>query len=410
MNPPARKSRKSLALLSSFFGLNRNIGALLATIVLIAAGEEMWVRFVPKYLEILGASALAIGGYDAIKTLLGAVYAYPGGVIVDRWGHRNALQAFTLVSIAGYCILLVFQDWAAVLAATFLFLAWTTLSLPATFTLVASSLPAGKHAMGIGVQSLVRRVPVLIGPVAGGVLIDRFGFLRGIRYGLIASIVLGTLALWLQRQVSAAPDSGPRIQRRLWQSLRDSDPQLKRLLLSDILVRFCERIPFAWVVIWAMDHGGMTASQVGLLIAIEMIAAIACYVPASWLADRYGKEPFVLATFLIFTLFPVLLSLSQGFPMLAVAFAVRGLKEFGEPARKALILGYAAEGAKGQAVGAYYLIRDTVVTAGAFLGAVLWRIGPQWNFWGAAAVGAFGTIFYWSTLRTAAGSRARFRM
>ena len=377
MNLPARKSGEILAPLSSFFGLNRNIGALLATIVLIAAGEEMWVRFVPKYLEILGASALAIGGYDAIKTLLGAVYAYPGGVIVDRWGHRKALQAFTLVSIAGYCVLLVFQHWAAVLAATFLFLAWTTLSLPATFTLVARSLPAGKHAMGIGIQSLVRRVPVLIGPVAGGVLIDRFGFVRGIRYGLIASIVLGTLALWLQRQVSAAPDSGPRIQRRLWQSLRDSDPQLKRLLLSDILVRFCERIPFAWVVIWAMDHGGMTASQVGLLIAIEMIAAIACYVPASWLADRYGKEPFVLATFLIFTLFPVLLSLSHGFPTLALAFAVRGLKEFGEPARKALILGYAAEGAKGQAVGAYYLIRDTVVTAGAFLGAVLWRIGPQ---------------------------------
>src|SRR5262249_54049817 len=112
----------------------------------------MWVRFIPKYLEVLGGSALAIGSYDAIKTLLGAVYAYPGGIIVDRWGHRRALIAFTLVSIAGYVLLLAVPHWGAVLVATVLFLAWSTLSLPATFTLVAESLPSNKHAMGIAVQ------------------------------------------------------------------------------------------------------------------------------------------------------------------------------------------------------------------------------------------------------------------
>ena len=150
-----------------------------------------------------------------------------------------------------------------------------------------------------------------------------------------------------------------------------------------------------------MDKGGATAAQVGFLIAIEMAAAIACYLPASWMADRYGKEPFVIATFAIFTLFPIVLSFSQGFGMLAVAFAIRGLKEFGEPARKALILRYAAAGAKGQAVGAYYLIRDSAVTAGAFLGAALWKAGPQYNFWGAAVAGAIGTVVYTLHTRTA---------
>jgi predicted MFS family arabinose efflux permease len=134
--------------ISGFLGLNRNTFVLLGVIVLIATGEEMWMRFVPKYLEVLGASALVIGTYDALKTLLGAVYAYPGGLAVDRWGHRAALSAFTIVSIAGYCLLLLVPHWLAVLAGTFLFLAWTTLSLPATFTLVAESLPSDRHAMG----------------------------------------------------------------------------------------------------------------------------------------------------------------------------------------------------------------------------------------------------------------------
>ena len=38
---------------------------------------------------------------------------------------------------------------------------------------------------------------------------------------------------------------------------------MRRLLLSDILMRFCERVPYAWVVIFAMDYIGVSAQQVG---------------------------------------------------------------------------------------------------------------------------------------------------
>ena len=269
-----------------FLGLNRNTSVLLGVIVLVAAGEETWVRFVPKYLEALGASVLAIGGYDALKTFLGAAYAWPGGVAVDRFGHRAALTGFTVLSIAGYVLLFAVQHWAAVLAGAFLFLAWSTLSLPATFTVVAESLPAGKHAMGIGVQSLVRRIPVIIGAVAGGVLIDRFGIFDGMRYGLAVSILLAATAILLQQRIALPLRAAASAGIGLRAALRRSDPRLVRLLWSDILIRVCERIPFAWIVIYVMNDLGMSAAAVGVLIAVEMVAAIACYVPAPWLADR----------------------------------------------------------------------------------------------------------------------------
>lgn len=393
--------------LTSFLGLNRNIVLLLAAIVLIAAGEETWMRFVPKYLEALGAPVLAIGLYDGLKTIVGAVYALPGGVLVDRWGHRTALTAFTVVSIAGYLAVLAARDWAFVIAAALLFLAWTSLSLPASFTLVGESLPAGQHAMGIGVQSLVRRLPVLIGPVVGGMLMDHFGMTQGVRYGVVLSILFAAGALWLPRhiRISRAVTTAPSLDFRAL--ARESNPYLRRLLVSDILVRLCERIPFAWVVIYAMDHLNVSATATGTLIAIEMAAAIACYVPASYLADRFGKEPFVVATFVFSTLFPVLLSVSQGFWSLALAFAVRGLKEFGEPARKALILSLSPKDRPGQTIGAYYLIRDTVVSIASLVGAVLWKMGPKVNFWSAAALGAVGTLFYVATLPTQADKSAR---
>src|SRR5688500_5369921 len=176
----------------------------------------MWIRFVPKYLGVLGAPVLAIGLYDGLKTMVGAVYALPGGVAVDRWGHRAALTAFTMISIAGYAVLLGVQHWAAVLGGGFLFLAWTSLSLPASFTLIGESLPPKQHAMGIGIQSLVRRLPVMIVPVAGGVLMDRFGTTQGIRYGVLVSIFVAAAALGIQRRIRVSPTAVP----AAWLNLR----------------------------------------------------------------------------------------------------------------------------------------------------------------------------------------------
>src|SRR5213593_1980364 len=119
---------------ADFLGLRGDVVALLGAMIVIGCGEELWIRFVPKYLEVLGAGGLAIGLYDGLKTLLGAIYAYPGGIVTDRWGHRRALIFFTALSISGYLIVFAIPHSSAVLGATFLFLAWASFSLPATFS------------------------------------------------------------------------------------------------------------------------------------------------------------------------------------------------------------------------------------------------------------------------------------
>jgi MFS family permease len=177
--------------------------------------------------------------------------------------------------------------------------------------------------------------------------------------------------------------------------VRSFTPALRELLVSDILIRFCERLPYAFVILWAMNHGGLSAEQFGWLVAIEMVTAMVCYLPVAHLADKHGQRPFVLATFVFFTLFPLTLLFAHSFAWLAVAFVVRGLKEFGEPARKALIIAQAQPELRARTFGAYYLIRDCIVTLGSFLGAWLWSISPQANFIGAALLGATGALWFW---------------
>src|ERR1051325_10032305 len=95
---------KKTGALADFLGLRRNLVILLIAILAIGTGEELWMRFIPKYLQALGATVFIIGTFDAIRTLLGAIYAYPGGLAVDRWGFRHAFIGFNLLSIVGYAI------------------------------------------------------------------------------------------------------------------------------------------------------------------------------------------------------------------------------------------------------------------------------------------------------------------
>ena len=392
----------------SFFALKRNLVVLLIAIFVIGAGEELWMRFVPKYLQTLGAGVFIIGLYDALRTLLGAVYAYPGGVIVDLWGHRRAFLVFNLVSIGGYALVLLIPHWAAVIAGMFLFLSWTCFSLPATFSLVGATLAANRHAMGVGIQMIVKRIPIMLSPILGGLLIDGFGVVPGVRLALLISILLSAAAVFVQQQLRDEPkDNAPTpVRWGFWQSVREFDAPMGRLLLSDILVRFCERIPFAWVVIFAMDYIGATATQVGALTGLEVAVASLCIIPTSYFADKYRREPFVIATFVMFTLFPLALLMARSFHGLVFAFFIRGLKEFGDTPRKALIIAYSAPARRGQMIGAYYLVRDLIVSAGAIVGAGLWKLGPQLNFLGAAGFGIVGTAIYIRAVRrqTAAAS------
>jgi hypothetical protein len=71
------------------------------------------------------------------------------------------------------------------------------------------------------------------------------------------------------------------------------------------------------------------------------------------------------------------------------------LKEFGEPARKALIIAQPAPQVRARTYGAYYLIRDSIVTSGSLLGAWLWTVSPYANFAAAALFGITGTAWFW---------------
>lgn len=378
-----------------FFGLKKSIVALLFMVVLVGLGERMAERFLPIYLMALGGGAMTIGLLGGVTNLISALYSFPGGYLSDRLGNKKALLVFNLISLTGYAIVIIFPYWQAVIIGAFFFLAWSAISLPATMSLVSDVLPQNKRTMGVTLHSLVRRVPMALGPIFGGVLIGLYGEKDGVRLAFAGAFLLGIVSIVLQQKmIVGTPARGQAEKRpsRLWQYM---SPALRNLLISDILIRFAEQIPYAFVVVWCIKYNGISAAQFGVLTAIEMATAVAVYLPVAYLADRSTKKPFVVITFFNFTLFPLMIFFSHSFWMMVAAFIVRGLKEFGEPTRKALIMDLAPEDKKAGMFGLYYLIRDVIVSAAAFGGAFLWEISPEVNFLAAFVCGLAGTAYFW---------------
>ncbi len=364
-------------------------------VILVGLGEKMAERFLPIYLIALGGGAYTIGLLNGMDNLLGALYAFPGGYLSDRFGYKRALIIFNIIALIGYLIVIFSPHWISVIIGAAFFLSWTAISLPASMSLVSSVLPINKRTMGVSLHSLVRRVPMALGPILGGGLITLYGVKTGIRLAFGIAFALGIISLIVQQLLIEDDHPSERAEISPIKMFPLMNAPLKTLLLSDILVRFCEQIPYAFVVVWCLKNVGISAVNFGFLTAIEMVTAMLIYVPVATFADRHSKKPFVVITFLFFSAFPLILTFSHTFPALVLAFIVRGMKEFGEPTRKALIMDLAPEGKKAGIFGLYYLIRDAIVSVAAFGGAFLWQVSPRANFLTAFAFGLLGSfIFY----------------
>jgi MFS family permease len=377
---------------TDYLALERNVTIASAAVFLLGFGEEIWKKFLPKYLEALGATTPVIGLFGTAEDFFDACYQYPGGFVADRFGRRRAFLIFITLASLGYLVYLFSTSSLLLFVGLALVMAWQSMASPAIFAVIGDSLPRERRAMGFTLQSILKRVPIVIAPIIGGALIASMGVVKGIHVGLLITLALAALTIVLVlklRTLHQAPHATNI--RGVWQSFHRV---LKRLLISDIIIRTCEGMTGVLAILYVTNIHGINVAAYGTLIAIQMITSILVYIPAGRIADRIGRKPFVILTFLSFALFPVVLILASNLAWLIVAYVIGGLREIGEPSRKAMIVDFAHDNIRARSVGLYYLVRSLSITPAAAIGGLLWNIAPQVPFVTAGVIGLVGTLVF----------------
>src|SRR6185436_7087965 len=118
---------------------------------------------------------------------------------------------------------------------------------------------------------------------------------------------------------------------------------LRSLLQAEILLRWGEWFVRDFAVLYVVGVLKREEEEAGMLLALTAVSALLTYIPMAKRIDQAtSPKPYIGVTFLLFALFPFSLVLlpKSGLgvmPGLIVAFVINGLRELGEPARKAAI-------------------------------------------------------------------------
>ncbi|MBI4892831.1 MAG: MFS transporter [Acidobacteria bacterium] len=384
-----------------WLGINRSTLAVLVVVGGLGLSEELWRNFLSVYLNVkTGDVGRAVGymGVYAFFANLAEGFGYVlGGRFAHRLGARAALAISAIPMAAGFALLLwTQQPWAIVLGALLL-TNWEPLSVPATFEVVGAEVAANRRTIAFAVQSIQKRLPKVLGPLIGG-----FAFAVGYWVNLsLAVAVLGAAVLTqavLLRKMKARPDPDPSPARSV---LRQIPPELKQLLSAEILLRWGDWFVRDFAALYVVAVLGRSPAEYGMLASLTAFTALATYIPVGKLVDRSkSPKPFIGLTFALFALFPFSLVLlpKTGLPVMAAlvaAFVLNGLREIGEPARKAAITtGMPAE-IRARAVGWYWGLRSVCFCPAPLAAWWLWeRVGPEAAFLTGGTIGMIGTVWF----------------
>jgi hypothetical protein len=283
--------------------------------------------------------------------------------------------------------------------------------VPATFDVVGSEVPKNRRTIAFAVQSIQKRLPKVIGPATGAAAFAFVGFWLNLTLALALVVLAIVLQLALTKRMRPKPRDPVHVPLR--QIMRDMPRDLRLLLSAEIFIRwgdwFARDFVSIYVIALLMQQWGWqrdpAAESFGILLAIMNLTALATYIPIAKMVDRSPTpKPFIGTTFFLFALFPILLVLvpkacaALGLPItfgLIVVFVINGLRELGEPARKALISGGFPPEIRARAVGLYWGLRSFAFCPAPLVAAYLWnRIGPDWTFLIGGGIGLLGTAWY----------------
>ena len=323
-----------------------NIAVIAVSSAIRSFGGGFTSTYVSLFFIELGGNPLTLGLMASITLLVQGVMLLPGGFIADYYGRRRIMVLTAFYGVFFPLLYAVVRDWR-LFAALSIIAALGAVSNPASYAMVADSIPPEKRTTGIASLQVVSSLPVAAGPLIGGWLIQNHGLLDGFRLACLyaaAAAFASALIVFLFLKETLRPKPAAKSNflnlsalMSFLKLLRSFPISLKALMVSYALVAFANGVVGYYYIVYAKRVIGLTLFEWGVIVFLQFLLPSFLKVPGGWFSDRFGKKKVMIVSVVTCAPCTILFTLSRSFIealIVALLLIVTGI--YYAPAHEAL--------------------------------------------------------------------------
>ena len=387
---------------------NRNIALIMITQTLGTFLAWLWWPYKSLFIIELGATNEILGLLVMVETLCGMFFQIPGGILADRYGRKRVIIAAAILGFGSPMIYLFAGGWIQLVPA--LILASTaSMSRGAMNALIAESLPTDKRGAGFAAISFVQKVPNVFTGIVGGMIMDYYGVIPGVRIVLTGVIAVSALSVviycvFLEETLLPEARKDTKLELNLG-GIRELGSMPRGVWVLTIvagLSSFSVRMVFSFTVPFVINVIGLSKTEYGAIGTFVSLVSMFLTLPGGVLSDRIGRKQTVIISRVFASLSTIGVPLSWDVFSLG-AFRVAGSIGFGlggtfmrvqgGPVWKALVADMTPPEGRARIMGLMGTFVSIISTPGSYAGGYLYdNVSPEAPFYMSFLLNTLGTI------------------
>lgn len=269
---------------------------LLMTLAMIIANTAgmMFFPLLPLYLEDLGASVQQVGLFFTLQVILALTSRIFGGWVSDHTGRLPTIALGGMSGVIGYLGFTLAPTWQWVFIGALFGEISASLVAPSYQAYVAEQAPEGKTSSTFGLVNGLFAICMIIGPLLGGFIADRFGFKTLLWTATAIYATASVMRLWMARGTRFK--AGNLRPRELVQDIRGmvalllGGGLLTWLFVVDGLIDATGQMSLPFAPKYITEFGDINKSAFGALMALMNLVSALMMWPSGMLADRIGER------------------------------------------------------------------------------------------------------------------------
>lgn len=394
---------------------NRNVTILTISQTPFMFTAFLWFPYRSLFILELGASKELLGVLLMIETVTQVLFQLPGGILADMFGRRKVIVFSSFFRIAPPIIYLFSTHWTHT-APGMVLNSISMIGMPAMNALIAESLPLKSRGTGYAAYRMVTWMPMIVTSLLGGIIMDHFGIIQGMKLCLLASLIVSVISSFLrwkfitetlEKKVISKANVGEKRSSglsRIFKQFEEIPREVWILTIVTAISSFAMRVVFSFMVVYSVEIVGITKTQWGIIGTGVSLISTLLTLPAGILTDRIGRKPCIIISRILSPLSTLGFIFASNFYQMCIVRSIGGVARgfggivwglMGGPAWQALVADLTPPARRGKMMGIMGTISGIVSTPASWVGGYMYdNISPKLPFQTSFILDTIGTIIF----------------